>query len=282
MICITILMVSRFFTYYVLDVSPKIEYLLGHWQHLKLTDLRDDLAGSLINLHSQPPLWNSIIGISSKACNTEPGCVLKLIHLSQIAETLIIFGLLYSLSIKLFKNKLISALIALSFCLSPSVFLYENYIFYPHLTAMFFLIFSMGLHNWYHSEKLSSLIVAGFSLVLLSYTWALFHPVFLAVIFIFIYINSKKWKPTTFCILTVFFIFSTLPSIKNEIRFDFFGSGSWLGFNLAQIAPHGLKGCGFNDFILANDLEGEHSGTAFNPHFPSEPDIPCPVMGILL
>lgn len=262
--CVLVIVAHRGIVGLWLGIAPDPAHLIGHWQHLALTDLHADLAGSLLSLHSQPPLWNALIGAASLACGAQQACVVPILHGLHLALTLGLFFMLADIGARLTGRARAAALIALGFCLSPAAVYYENYMFYPHLTAFLFAGFALALLNWLTDRAIGALVVLGGALVLLSWTWTLFHPVFIAVVLVAVLLAARPRDVTGHAVALVVLALAIAPAVKNQAMFGFFGAGSWLGLNLAQVAPGGVEGCGFGDFIESHGLTGQHLGTALN------------------
>jgi hypothetical protein len=250
-----------------LCIAPDPAFLTGHWQHLDLADLHADLTGTLLNLQSQPPLWNATLGLASVACGAQMACVVSAVHFLHMLLTMGLFLLLAHIALRLTGHAAGSALIALGFCLSPAAIYYENYLFYPHLTAFLFTLFAWALLEWLTQRRLWALALLGGALVLLSWTWTLFHPLFVALVLgsVLLAARPRGWAGAAgYGVALVVLALSLAPSVKNQAMFGFFGAGSWMGLNLAQVAPGGVEGCGFGDFIESHGLTGVHLGTALN------------------
>lgn len=254
----------RLFLLGTLEIGPDRSYLVGHWQHLALGDLATDLSGSLLNLQSQPPFWNGLIGVAAKACSADLKCTTNLIHAGYFLATLILFVLILKIAGRFIKHPLTVIAVSMGFCLSPSVVYYENYAFYPHLTALCFAGFALALLRWIEARRLGSLVVLGLMLVVLSWTWTLFHPLFVFLVLSAILLIARPHSVAAFSVALVTLMMAILPSFKNHLVFGNFAAGNWLGLNLAQVSPVPVEGCSFGDFLVESDLAGVHLGTAFN------------------
>lgn len=263
-VCLLGLAFHRYFIFHSLKIAPDPGSLVNHWQHLALDDLATDLTGSLLMLQSQPPLWNGLVGLAAKACDGAVNCTADLLHGVHVAITMILFVLVLRLGDRLINHRGAALAIAMGFCLSPSVIYYENYTFYPHLTALFFAGFALGLLRWIEARSLTALLAQGVMLAGLAWSWTLFHPVFVGIVLGASLIVARPLPRGALTLALGTLLIVLLPSMKNQLIFGQFAAGSWLGLNLAQVAPGGVEGCGFGDFLDANDLTGIHLGTAFN------------------
>ena len=262
--CLLALVAHRLVLANWLGIAPDPAHLLGHWQHLALSDLTSDLFGSLMGLHSQPPLWNGLLGLAAGACDADPDCTAQIIHRAYFIATLILFVLLVKLTERLFRHRGLAVAVAFGFCLSPAVIYYENYVFYPHLTALLFTGFAFSLLRWIDTRRLAALIGIGLTLVALAWTWALFHPLLVAIALGGALLAARPISRGAIGIAVVSVLLSMGPALKNQMTHGQFAAGTWLGLNLAQVAPGDDLGCGFGDFLTQHDFSDTHLGTAFN------------------
>src|SRR5210317_1684463 len=66
---IIIYLFSRYFLYEYFQIKADPNVLKPGWHILELDFLNKDLLKSILYLHSQPPLWNFIIGMLTKIVN---------------------------------------------------------------------------------------------------------------------------------------------------------------------------------------------------------------------
>ena len=259
---IFIIIISRLAIYFLLNIQPNPGYIESHWQHLHLDQLNESLISSIYNLHSQPPFWNMTIGLAAKVCEADVACVLRLIHLMNISLTLFIsLMLFYGFCFVGISNRK-SLIAALIYIFLPSTIYYENYIFYPHFTAFLVMASVFFSYLYFLSRKMTHMLLAFIPCLLLTWTWGIFHPVFMIAILLVVWSGQKRTR-VNFIVLLVFSTLMFLPLLKNQVTFGFFGASSWLGLNISQVAPEPGENCTFVDYY--NTLPSiDHSGTTFN------------------
>jgi hypothetical protein len=262
---ILVLIATRLWVWLELGIAPSQDHLLQHFQHVSPDDLSHHLLQSIFYLHSQPPLWNGLIGLHSKLCGAAIGCVVHSMHYQNLVFTAGIFICVHRTVSILTKSALFAACSATLFCLTPSVLFYETYLFYPHLTLLLSSIFTLGAAQWFIQRHVVGIAWCGLSLTLLGLTWTLFHPVLL--LGLMGWLTSSAWdaraRRTALSVALSAVLLVLLPSAKNAAVYGFFGNGSWTGFNLAQTAPKEIPGCRFSAFI-AQFPPHTHLGTALN------------------
>src|SRR5690606_22626116 len=109
------------------DVSP----FGGFWHLIDPDLLRERLAESLFYLHSQPPLFSLWLGIYAKLFPDEAafGRAFALSYLAlAVLHALLLVGLARALGLRGWLSFLPAAL----FTASPSVLLYESFLFYSY------------------------------------------------------------------------------------------------------------------------------------------------------
>lgn len=263
---ILLFIASRLYVFYSLKIEPDPLNLTSHHiHHLPLENLSKDLLVSIINLHSQPPLWNLIIGISAKACDSGIECTVNVLHLLNIALSIGIFFMLRDLLIHFLRKKTLSTAMSILFCISPAVIFYENYIFYQHLTLFLTTLLCWGAFKFIVKNNDLGGILSCISLVGLSWILTIFHPVFVGLLISVICLSALNPANRNLCIflITATLLASSLPSFKNLIKFDFFSGSSWVGLNLSQVAPTIAEGCEFPSF-RSRFPDNMHLGLIFN------------------
>jgi hypothetical protein len=262
LIPVLIILVSRPLIYFGIGIKPELRYILNHWQNLDLSLLNSNLLSSIYRLHSQPPVWNTILGISSKVCSSDAACVLETIHLFNISLTIFTSIMLSILFTAYRLPKFVVVVSSSLYTVLPSTIYYENYAFYPHFT-MFLISFAIfSSYSYIRNRDILSMTSAFVAVLVLSWTWGIFHPLIMIAVLLIIFSMGTR-TPAKFAILFAMASCLFLPSIKNQIEFGFFGNSSWLGLNLSQVAPEPGRGCRFDDFRRTLP-QIAHDGTAFN------------------
>jgi hypothetical protein len=260
-----LLLATRLWVLIELHILPKPKYLINNWQHLALEDLRADLWGALYGLHSQPPLWNFIIGLNAIACDADAWCVTRSLYLQNAVYTTLIFLCFYATTRLLTGRMAVSLVAATSFCLLPSLFYYENYAFYPHLSLFLSSLLMLGTAIWFTRWERVGLICCGVGLSSLSLTWTLFHTLFIALLMGYMVATAWNTASRQFAIRVALLslLVAIAPSVKNQISHGIFANGSWFGLHLAQVSPTKMAECRFGTVIDGFE-DGQHLGTALN------------------
>jgi len=94
---IFIFIISRLLIF-SLGIEPDPKWIGSLMQHISLNLLKDDLFGSLFYFHSQPPLWNFIIGLGAKLLGNNP---------LKVSYYILFFNLISSICIIFFSVKVL-------------------------------------------------------------------------------------------------------------------------------------------------------------------------------
>ena len=258
LVVLAVLVASRLLTH-ALGLAPDPAIAVNHWQHIDLRMLAANPFGALWDLHAQPPLWNSILAL-----------VVTIVGPSGQAVTAVIYGLnlvltagagLLTLSILRrfgFSPFAAAAFAALSIC-SPNVFYYETYIFYPHFTYFMVTLLIWLLVQIRRDGAIWPVASALGVIVALSWTWAVFHPIFVAASAVGLAVWHRGWTwrgpaRLTLALAALAVCVSTLPTIKNYVLYGVPAASTWIGLNLAQTIPGGQTG----EFV-ACDFQTAHA-----------------------
>lgn len=234
LLCLFLL--SRFF-FFIIGLSPNQNYLPQMWQLLSPDLLSKDYFKSLLYLHSQPPIWNSIFGIFIKIFGTDYKILNIMMHLFNIFCSFIITIYFFLISREFnFNKKIIYVLFFIFIGISPPLLMYENFIHYTNLTVLLFMIVSYNFIRFGKTSKFIYEVKVYLYLILLMYTWSAFsHPAVIVGIFFIIFFSKQKKKIKSFFLFILVLAISLLPSIKNKILFNYFSNTTWPGLQLTQV-----------------------------------------------
>jgi hypothetical protein len=106
--------------------------------------LTTDLLRTILYMHSQPPLFNLLIGLALKSCPDEYELALT------IAYTAVGFAFmtgLYLLMLSLRVNRVVALILAAIHTISPTTVRYENWLFYAYPVAAGLCVSALSLHR---------------------------------------------------------------------------------------------------------------------------------------
>ena len=225
--------VSRLLAYHAGVRFETFDFVFWHFIDPPL--LISDLWGSLYHLHSQPPLFNLLLGIALRL--PDPALFLHLLYLcSGLVLALALFFVLEESGVR----PPYAAFWSGVFLTSPACILYENFLFptYPALAVIssacvFFLRFL-------RTRRVFWFALFCFSLMILCYLRNMFQlPYYLlaAGLLVFKAFAMKKSVRFRMGILSGFllpFLGLSALYVKNYLEFGVFVSSSWYGMQLAR------------------------------------------------
>lgn len=227
---------TRFF-FYKLGLETGVNHLPHMWQLLTPVLLEQDYFKSLLYLHYQPPLWNSIYGIFIKIFGTDFEILSKVINFFNFFCTFLITTYFYFLCKEFNLSKLkIYFLFFILIGFSPSVIMYENFVHYTNLTVLFFLQIAFYTIKFEKNQTLKNEIMIYIFLILLMYTWSVFsQPLILVFFFLILLIIRNKKKYLSIILFCICLIISVLPSLKNKYLLNHFSNTYGVGLQLIQV-----------------------------------------------
>jgi len=233
--------ISRYLFYEFLQIKADLQALKPGWHVLELDYLNKDLFNSILYLHSQPPLWNMIIGFFTKIVNGDLQNTTILLNLFNYILTL---GIIFY-SFKILKefnigNSLSFFLVLILIIFNPNIIFFENIVIYNHLLSFLFTnLFWLTLKFFKTKKNLYEILLYS-NICIQSFIWAGMHPVILIFFFIVISYQKKSLSNIGSIFFSIILIISTLPLIKNKIIFNKFSNSTWIGINLASTLNNAL------------------------------------------
>jgi hypothetical protein len=250
-------------------------------QYLDPVLLRDDLLQSLFYLHSQPPLFNLMLGLMLKL---SPVSALSYSILFKTAGALIplaCYGILSAIGVR----RLLAVLVTIVFMLNPTLILYENLLYYSYSETFFIALSLFFLSRWGRDQKLLDLSLFWAFLLCLGLTRSVFHPVFFLVAgavvtwYLWRRAAAKPLAEAFLCSCIIVVIPLMLLCTKNATVFGFFGTSSWEGMNLwtkvNTYIPEQLEELHAKGIVSTVAIKAELR--AFQPitHYVDPAKIPC-------
>lgn len=243
----------------------------SYWQLLDPALLKTDLLHSLLQLHSQPPLFNLFIGFVLKYL---PGWTF--VFLFRCASFLLLFLLtkiLYELKVS---NWILIPLIVL-FGLHPDFLVYGNYLFYTLPSALLLLLAVYALLRFETTRFRRFAHLFGLALLLCGLLRAVFHPVWILLVAIAAMVSlGREHRTLLLPALILPFVLLNAWYLKNYFLVGQYTGSSWLGMNLARgwVLPQdprwqGVKNLGFP--ITMNEAMALYQTGAVSPEFVQGP-----------
>jgi hypothetical protein len=227
-------------------IQMDYEALYRNWQYLDVQTLHDDLLGGLWYDHTQPPVFNFLLGIVVRSTGKFAPAVFTLV---LKAITLLNAWLLLRIGKRLLPTPSVGQpsiirhlplIISLFYLLSPATILFENELFYTSFISLMFLISAFSLLALRQTIDFRN--TAGFLIPLLAIamTRSMYHLVWLLVIIAAIVFFYRK-KAGILRLATGGLLILLLAGgwyLRNYLLFGNFSSSTWMGMNLARNVYH--------------------------------------------
>jgi hypothetical protein len=211
------------------DAGPVNTY----FQYLDPRLLREDLARSLLYLHSQPPLFNLFLGGLLKICPNQLAAAGAVVFLAfGVALYLGAFLLMERLAVP----RLLNTALVLWLMLNPAALLYENWLFYDYPLAGLLALAALLLHGFVARPGLARGCCFFAALAGLALTRSLFHPAWL-VLWAALLIYALRSSRRAVCVAAAIPLALVCAWYgKNAVLFGAFTGSTWAGMNLARIS----------------------------------------------
>lgn len=241
-------------------------------QLLDLTALRDRLGESLVHLHSQPPLYNAVVGILLKAFPDDLTLALEVLHLALGAgAALLAAGTMTRLGV----GRWTSVALASAFTSLPQVVLYENLPFYPHW-CLFLLLLASHCLAGAGARPVRAVTCAVWAVAALALTRSLYHPLFVALTAAGVVVTlprSARRAAIRLSLLPCAVVAAWV--LKNAILFSVAGTSSWGGLGFHAVARAGVP----TSEVLTMVEDGRLSRYSAIPRF-APPEVVMSSLGI--
>ncbi|EFO81450.1 hypothetical protein OSCT_0732 [Oscillochloris trichoides DG-6] len=206
------------------------------WQSIPVELLQKDFLRSIWYLHAQPPFYNFLIGLFVKLFFPYH---LQTLHLFNITLGSLLSGMSYAIIVQIISNRSITLLLSFIITINPSLFLYEAYMLYS-LFCAFLIVLSIFFLSWYYKDR-SSWLLYGFivSMTILVMTRSLYYILLLCVVLVFVFMISNLAKRKHNLIISILITLIAFGwCARNYTLYGFFGTSSWYGMGLWNIAAH--------------------------------------------
>jgi hypothetical protein len=202
-----------------------------HWQFQNPQILRDDLVAGVWYMHSQPPLWNLLYGVSLKLFGDA-----ALLYATAIASNALSTVLIYRLIITLSGASGVAFVTAAIFAVMPAALLYENFPLSTSFVAAMVLLATWGALELNGPQRRAAFLGFVLAMWTLTMSRATFH---IAVVPLACALACLPWRGAWLRrflpLLAASISLPLLVYAKNWVLFDSFAASSWGPMNLARM-----------------------------------------------
>jgi hypothetical protein len=209
------------------------------WQLLPMRPLVEDFAGSLLDLHSQPPVLNALFGGALKvalATGWRAEAILSPVFFLVGAGMVVALAALAARVMPVAATARRASLAI--FVLNPFLYGSVTFFYYTPLETLFLLLSALFAFRYFEVPTWRRLSAALLPAVLLVYTRSLFHPLW-CVGFMTVLLGRKReaWHIRSLTAAAVALALLLAWPTKNLVRFGMFGYSSWAGYSFARGLP---------------------------------------------
>lgn len=237
LLLVAVFAVSRI-AFYIAGVRFDSQPITSYWQYLDLGLLRTDLLRSLWYLHSQPPLFNFLLGVTTKVAPANEGVLLAVLFRG--------LGLILALAMFLLMRELeigrkAAFWLTVAVVVSPATILYENYAFYTYPVTVGLVVMALFLKLFLDDHRLFDGMMFFGLAAAVALTRSLFHILWIFAIAAGVVMISREDRMQAIRAALIPVLLVTAVYLKNLAVFGFFGVSSWLGMNLAIVTVFPLE-----------------------------------------
>jgi len=244
------------------------------WQFIDPDLLRHHLAESLYYSHTQPPLFNLLLGAVVKFSPFPDGVSFQLVFLAMgLALTTTVFALTRALG----GRRLTAVVVTIVATCSPAALLYENWLFYTYPEALLVTVVALAVFRWVDTGRQAWLVTIGLTATALVLTRSLFHPAWYLVVVALAWFGRRPARPRYgLMALGLPLLLVVALVAKNQILFDTPGLSSWLGMNLWRVSTEQLPDATRQQMVADGRLSPQSALQAFQTYDSYAPVVaPC-------
>ncbi|MBI3350389.1 MAG: hypothetical protein HY020_24725 [Burkholderiales bacterium] len=220
-------------------------------QILDLHELQNNFWTSIWYLHSQPPLFNILVGgvlfLGGDAFDVWMGAIYSLVNLAGVL-------CFFLLSMRLFGVRWLSLLLTAFLIFGPAGILYENKLYYEGLVSPLLVCGFYCFHKYLTGRKAGTgmLAFAIFAAVVLLRT--AFHPAWLILLAVLPVLMGRAVLHRTLLVAGIPCLVVGALLVKNLLMFGTPGFSSWLGSNMARMTVETLPADMRADMVKSGKL----------------------------
>jgi len=234
------------------------------WQLIDLRDLTSDPLGSVWYLHTQPPVYNLVVGVVGWLGAPLAGTVFWIFVACLLGTGLLLHGLLVRWGV----GPIVAGAITGFALLNPSLLTTMTIGSYEVPVALMAVGSLVAIQRYLDRPSLGWLLATSGLLTLCAMTRSLFNPVWLALVLVVVLLaRPVSWRRTG-AALAIPLVFVGGWMLKNDVLFGTPTMSSWLGFNMQRgiVAPMD------RDLVAADVRDGEVSDLALEYPWLALPD----------
>lgn len=205
--------------------------ITNSWQLLPQDLLKHDLVRSLWYQHSQPPLFNLVVGVTLHFPHA-----IGLLNIEFLACSIALTILMFFTMLELRVPAAFAFAVAALFAISPTTVLYENWMYYTYPVALMSVAAVWCFARYLRTKHVGYAIGVSAMLAGLALTRSSYHLVFVAAgATVVVLATRKPARRRVAVVVAIPVILVAGVYVKNFVVFGQPTSSSWLGLNLAHM-----------------------------------------------
>jgi hypothetical protein len=216
--------------YHIAGVRFDTSSLPWFWQFVDPALLKVNLGQSLWYLHSQPPAFNFFLGVVLSLFPGHEAAVFAACYLLLgLAFAVALFLLLRGFGV----SDVLSAAASALYIASPTVVLYENWLFYAYPVTVLLLLAALFWQRFVRRGRYLDAFLLFTCAAMLALTWSLFHLIWLLGLVLAL-LRRKDWRKVL-AAAAIPLLIVTLWYGKNLAQVGEFTGSTWVGMNFSRI-----------------------------------------------
>ena len=247
--------------------------LEDYWQFIDPELLRTRLLESLYYLHSQPPLFNLLLGVGLKLAPDHFGAAMHAVYL--------VLGLMLSLAmylvlVRVGLGRWTSAVVAALLSATPAFLLYENWLFYEYPVAALLVLSALALSEFLRRGTFWSASAFFVLLASIIYVRSIFQIAWLVLSLGLLLAVRPDLRRTVLWASALPVLLVLLLIVKNVIVFGVPATSSWFGMNLAQVVYYAIPAADRRPYVERGELSRVSLIDPFSAPADYLPFVPAP------
>jgi hypothetical protein len=247
--------------------------LEDYWQYISPDLLETRLLESLFYLHSQPPLFNLLLGVVLKLVPDHFGTAMHAVYL--------VLGLMLSLAmylvlVRVGLGRWTSAVVAALLSATPAFLLYENWLFYEYPVSALLVLSALALSEFLRRGTFLSASAFFVLLASIIYARSLFQIAWLLLALGLLLAVRPDLRRTVLLASALPVLVVLLLIVKNTLVFGVPTTSSWFGMNLAQVVYYAIPAADRRPYVERGELSRVSLIEPFSAPADYLPFVPAP------
>jgi hypothetical protein len=245
---------------WALGVGFDADNLGTWWQIADVELLRSRLWPTIWALHSQPPLFNLLIGAALRAGDG------FLVVMAGVYGLVCLIGILclHALARGVSGSRWVALALALWFCVSPDVLLFNEKLFYDGLVPWLLCAGFWGVWAGMKGGRMGAAVFGFAMLAAVVLLRSMFHPLWLvATVGLAVWLSGWRWRLLAAALPGLAAV--ALVLAKNLVVFGFLGLSSWAPLNLVGVTVEKLPSDERAALVASGALSPLSAFNAFGP-----------------